>query len=65
MMCWRLWVCTTVPWLHGRWRVVWRLSDASELCRCRCGRLWAMNHAAQVVLPWALVQPFYASRWWN
>ena len=45
---------------HGECELVRRLSQQSELIRCKhCGRLFAINHDVRVVLPWHCVRNFY------
>ena len=53
----RLWLCLRLPW--HRWSFVRPLSIVSDLHRCSCGRLYAINNDIQAVLPFERVRAFY------
>ena len=45
---------------HKNVVVVRELSDQSQLIQCQdCGKLFAINHSARVVLPWESVKDHY------
>jgi hypothetical protein len=45
---------------HKNIYVVKKLSDQSELIKCRdCGKMFAMNHSVRIILPWESVRFHY------